>query len=58
LRFADHSSVPVAFLLVFVVCGVIFGGFSVLFLLFSSSNCCLCGDLSVLLGFDHAMFVD
>jgi hypothetical protein len=30
LRFIDRSSIPVAFLLVFDVFGVIFGGFSVL----------------------------
>jgi hypothetical protein len=36
-----------------VMCGV----FSVLYLLFCSSSCCLCGDLS-LLGFDRAMYVD
>jgi hypothetical protein len=59
LLFIDRSSIPVAFLLVFDVCGVICGVFSVLSLLFCSSSCCccLCGDLS-LLGFDRAMFVD
>jgi hypothetical protein len=57
LLFIDSSSIPVAFLLVFDVCGVICGGFSVLSLLFCSSSFCLCGDLS-LLGFDRDMFVD
>jgi hypothetical protein len=31
LRFTDRSLVPVAFLLVFVVCGVMFGVVSVLY---------------------------
>jgi hypothetical protein len=57
LLLIDRSSIPVAFLLVLDVCGVICGVFSVLSLLFCSSSCCLCGDLS-LLGFDRAMFVD
>jgi hypothetical protein len=57
LLFIDHSSIMVAFLLVFDVCGVICGVFSVLSLLFCYSSCCLCGDLS-LLGFDRAIFVD
>jgi hypothetical protein len=57
LLFIDRSSIPVAFLLFFDVCGVICGVFYVLSLLFCSSSCCLCGDLS-LLGFDRAMFVD
>jgi hypothetical protein len=53
----DRSSNQVAFLLVLDVCGVMCGVFSVLFVLFCSSICCLWGDLS-LLGFDRAMFVD
>jgi hypothetical protein len=53
----DRSLIPVAFLLVLDVCGVMCGVFSVLSLLFCSSICCLCGDLS-LLGFYRAMFVD
>jgi hypothetical protein len=53
----DRSSIPVDLLLVFDVCAVICGVFSVLSLLFFSSSCCLCGDLS-LLGFDRAMFVE
>jgi hypothetical protein len=57
LLLIDHSLIPVAVLLVLDVCGVMCGGFSVLSLLFCSSICCLCGDLS-LLGFDRAMFVD
>jgi hypothetical protein len=57
LLFIDRYSIPIAFLLVFDVCGAICGVFSVLSLLFCSSSCCLCGDLS-LLCFDHAMFVD
>jgi hypothetical protein len=57
LLLIDRSSIPVAFLLVLDVCGVICGMFYVLSLLFCSSSCCLCGDLS-LLGFDRAMFVD
>jgi hypothetical protein len=57
LLLIDHSSILVAFSLVLVVCGVMRGVFSVLSLLFCSSSCCLCGDLS-LLGFDRAMFVD
>jgi hypothetical protein len=52
------SSVTVAFLFVFVVCGVMFVVVSVLSRLFCFSICCLCGDLNVLLGFDRAMFVD
>jgi hypothetical protein len=57
LLFIDRSSIPVAFLLVFDVCGVICGVFSVLYLLFCSFSCCLNGDIS-LLGFDRSMFVD
>jgi hypothetical protein len=58
LRFSNSSSVPVDFLFFFVVYGVMFGVVSVLSLLFCSSICCLCGDLSDSLVFDHAMFVD
>jgi hypothetical protein len=57
MLFIDHSSILVAFLLVFDACGVICGVFSPLYVLLCSSSCCLCGDLS-LLGFDRAMFVD
>jgi hypothetical protein len=57
LLLIDPSLIPVAFLLVLDVCGVMCGVFYVLSLLFCSSICCLCGDLS-LLGFDRAMFVD
>jgi hypothetical protein len=57
LLLLDRSSIPVAFLLVFDVCGVMCGMFYVLSLLFCYSICCLCGDLS-LLGFDRDMFVD
>jgi hypothetical protein len=56
--FSDRSSVPVALLLVFVVCGVTFVVVSFLFCLFYSSIFCLCGDFSGLLGFDCAMFVN
>jgi hypothetical protein len=55
---SDRSSVPVALLLVFVVCGVTLGVVYVLFCLFFSSICCLCGDFSGLLVFDRAMFVN
>jgi hypothetical protein len=55
--FSDCSSVPVVLLLVFVVCGVTLGVVSVLFCLFCSSICCLCGDFSGFLGYDRAMFV-
>jgi hypothetical protein len=57
LLLIGRSSIPVAFLLVLDVCGVMCGVFSVLSVLFCSSICCLCGGLS-LLGFDHAMFGD
>jgi hypothetical protein len=57
LLFIDLSSIPVALLSVFDVCGFICGVLYVLYLLFCSSSCYLCGDLS-LLGFDRAMFVD
>jgi hypothetical protein len=57
LLLIDRSSIQVAFLLVLDVCGVMCGVFSVLYLLFCSSICCLCGDSS-LLGFDRSMFVD
>jgi hypothetical protein len=57
-HFSDHSSVHVALLFVFFACGVMFVVVSVLYCLFCSSICCLCGDLNVLLGFDLAMFVD
>jgi hypothetical protein len=57
LLLIDCSSIQVAFLLVLDGCGVMCGVFSVLNLLFCSSICCLCGDLS-LSGFDRAMFVD
>jgi hypothetical protein len=57
LLLIDRSSILVAFLLVLDVYGIICGVFSVLSLLFCSSICYLCGDLS-LLGFDLAMFVD
>jgi hypothetical protein len=56
--FSDRSSVHVVLLLGFVACGVTFVGVSVLSCLFCSSICCLCGDLNVILGFHHAMFVD
>jgi hypothetical protein len=56
--FSDHSSVPVALLFVFVVYGVMFVAVSVLYCLFCSSICYLCGDLNDLLGFNRAMFVD
>jgi hypothetical protein len=58
LSFFDRSSVHVAFLFVFVACGVMFVVVSVLSFLFCSLICCLCGDLGVLLGFDRTMFVD
>jgi hypothetical protein len=57
LLLIDHSSNPVAVLLVLDVCGVVCGVFSVLSLLLCSSICCLWGDLS-LLGFDRAIFGD
>jgi hypothetical protein len=58
LSFFDRSSAPVAFLFVFVACGVMFVVVSVLSCLLCSLICCLCGNLNVLLGFDRAMFVD
>jgi hypothetical protein len=58
LSFFDRSSFPVAFLFVCVAYGVMFVVVSVLSCLFCFSICCLCGDLNVLSGFDHAMFVD
>jgi hypothetical protein len=57
LLLIDHSSYPVAVLLVLDVCGVLCGVVSVLSLLVCSSICCLWGDLS-LPGFDRAMFGD
>jgi hypothetical protein len=56
--FTDRYSIPLVLLLVVVLCGVTLGVVSVLFCLFFSLICCLCGDFSGLLGFDRAMFVN